>query len=182
MAGEKWHIFAGSRKMTIDKVDVSGVTAAILNALGLGAASPGTVVASSPLVVDANKGIGGFRQTAAVMPTTQAAAGTLNATGTLTAALLLGGIVTSTTGAAVVATLDTATILDAAYLALFPGGQPSDYIEVAIVNTGGNTFTVATAAGWTDGGNAFVAFAAATSGKLGLRRTAANTWTIFKVA
>jgi hypothetical protein len=148
----------------------------------LAGVTAGTAAASKAVVLDANKGITGFRSTSAVNPTTQAAAGTLNSTGTLTAALMLGGIVTSTTAAGVTATLDTGTALDTAYLALFAGGAANDYFEFSIVNTGPNSITVATAGGWTDGGNAFVAVATGTSARFGCRRTGSNAWTIFKVA
>ena len=125
---------------------------------------------------------GHFRSASTINPIPQPAAGTLNATGTLTAALLLGGIVTSTTAAGVTATLDTATLLDTAYLALFPNALVNDYFELSVINTGANTFTIATAAGWTDGGNGFAAVAANSSARFGFRRTAANAWTIFKIA
>lgn len=112
----------------------------------------------------------------------QGAAGALNATGTLTAALMLGGIVTSTTAAGVTATLDTGTLMETALLAAFPSLAVSDYFEFSVIATGANGFTIATATGWTDGGNAFVAVATGTSARFGVRRTAANTYTIFKVA
>lgn len=113
----------------------------------------------------------------------QAAAGTLNATGTLTAALMLGGIVTSTTAAAVTATLDTGALLDDALLALYPSLAVGDSFDFYIVNTGAaNALTVATAAGWTDGGNAFVAVGADTSAHFRARRTAADTYTLYKIA
>jgi hypothetical protein len=126
--------------------------------------------------------LGAFRDTRTTPIFTQAAAGALNATGTLTAALLLGGIVTSTTAAGVTATLDTGALLEAAFIALYPAVQVSDYFEFSVVNTGANSFTIATASGWTDGGNAFTAVATATSARFGVRRTAASTYTIFKLA
>lgn len=167
-------------------------TAAEINALassGLSTAelavldgvTPGTAAVSKALVLDANKGVSGFRSTGTLNPTGQAAANALNATGTQTAAMMLGGIITSTSAAAVVATLDTGTLLDTAYLAAFPGGAANDYIEWSVVNTGSNSYTQATAGGWTDGGNLFVAVATATSARFGARRTAANAWTGFKV-
>lgn len=113
--------------------------------------------------------------------TTQPTPGVLNATGTLTAAMLLTSIVTSTTAAAVTATLDTGTLLETALLALYPNLGVNDYFEFSVVNTGSNAFTIATAGGWTDGGNGFTAVAAGTSARFGVRRTAANAYTIFKV-
>lgn len=126
--------------------------------------------------------LGNFRDTRSTPIFTQGAGGALNATGTLTAALMLGGIVTSTSAAGVTATLDTGALLEAAFIALYPAVQVSDYFEFSIVNTGPNSVTIATASGWTDGGNAFVAVATATSARFGVRRTAAGTYTIFKIA
>jgi hypothetical protein len=112
----------------------------------------------------------------------QGAAVALNATGTITAASMLAGIITSTSAAAVVATLPTGTVFETAFLAAFPNLANDDAIEFAVVNTGPNSFTIATAAGWTDGGNAFTAVPTATSAQFYVRRTGANTYTIFKVA
>lgn len=67
----------------------------------------------------------------------QTTPGTLNATGTLTAALILGGIVTTTTAAGVTATLDTGTVMDAAL-----SMNVDDSFDWTVINTGGNTFTV----------------------------------------
>lgn len=151
--------------------------------LGGGALTPGTAGASAALVTDANRGIAGFRDTRTTPLYVQGAAGALDATGTLTAALMLGGIVTSSTAAAVTATLDTGTLLETALIALYPNLQVNDYFEFSIINTGAtNAITVATAAGWTNGGEAFTAVAAHSAARFGVRRTAANTYTIFKVA
>src|SRR5262249_45675793 len=138
----------------------------------------GTAAASKALVVDANRGIGTtWRDTRTLPIYSQAAAGTLNATGTLTAALMQGGIVTSTTGSAVTATLDTGTLFETALLVLYPGLQNNDTVMFSVINTGANGFTIATATGWTDGGGGFTAVAAGTSGRFAARRTGANTYT-----
>lgn len=106
----------------------------------------------------------------------QAAPGTLNATGTLTAALILGGIVTSTTAAAVTATLDTGAAMDIA-IDLDVG----DAFFWTAINTGGsNAFTVTAAAS----GHTIVgagAVAANTSGTFLTRRTAADTYITYRV-
>lgn len=143
----------------------------------------GTAAASKALVTNSAIGIGGgWRDTRATPVFNQGAAGALNATGTLTAALMMGGIVTSTTAAAVTATLDTGTLLETDLIAAYPGLAVSDYFEFSVINTGAtNAFTIATAAGWTDGGNGFAAVALSSSARFGVRRTAANTYTIFKV-
>lgn len=107
----------------------------------------------------------------------QGTPGTLNATGTLTAALMLAGIVTSTTGAAVTATLDTAANLDTAVGASAPVNYSFDF---SVINTGGtNAFTVATATGWTLVGN--MAVALSSSGRFRARKTGAGAWTLYRM-
>jgi len=101
--------------------------------------------------------------------------GTLNATGALTAALILGGIVTSTTGAAVVATLDTGTVMDTS--ATFAIGDSFDWSAIA---TGANSFTVTAAAGHTIVGSGVVA--TVTSGRFRTLKTAANTFITYRLS
>jgi hypothetical protein len=102
--------------------------------------------------------------------------GTLNATGTLTATLILGGIVTSSTAAAVTATLDTGTVMDAAFTA-----AADDSFDWTAINTGGaNAFTVAASTGHTIVGSGAVA--ASTSGRFRTRKTAANTFVTYRLA
>jgi hypothetical protein len=96
--------------------------------------------------------------------------------------MMVAGLITSTSGAAVTATLDTGTLLETAIVAGSPSFASTDFIDFSVVNTGGNTFTIATAAGWTDGGNAFVAVAGGTSATFRARKTAANTYTLYKIA
>lgn len=100
--------------------------------------------------------------------------GVLNATGTLTAAMILAGIVTSTTAAAVAATLDTGTVLDAA--SEFAIGDSFDW---SVINTGGNAFTVTASANHTIVGVAAVA--TVTSGLFRTRKTAANTFVTYRI-
>lgn len=105
----------------------------------------------------------------------QAAPGTLNATGTLTATLLLGGIVTSTTGAAVTATLDTGATMDlAAEFAV------NDSFDWSVINTGGNTLTVTASTGHTIVGVAAVV--TVTSALFRTRKTAADTFVTYRLA
>jgi hypothetical protein len=106
---------------------------------------------------------------------TQPTPGVLNATGALTAALILAGIVTSTTGAAVAATLDTGTVMDAA-LTMAIG----DSFDWSVINTGANTFTVTAAAGHTIVGVAAVA--TVTSARFITTKTAANTFITYRVS
>lgn len=106
----------------------------------------------------------------------QGTPGVLNATGTLTAAMILSGIVTSTstTAAAVAATLDTGTVLDAA--SEFAIGDSFDWSAIA---TGANAFTVTASAGHTIVGAGAVA--TGTSGLFRTRKTAANTFVTYRV-
>lgn len=110
----------------------------------------------------------------ALLGITQNDPGALNATGALTAALIGGGIVTSTTAAAVVATLPTGTVTDAA-LALAVNGC----IDWSAINTGSNAFTVTAATAHTIVGAGAVA--AGTSGRFRTRKTAANTYVTYRI-
>ncbi|MES2346261.1 MAG: hypothetical protein V4641_01700 [Pseudomonadota bacterium] len=100
---------------------------------------------------------------------------TLNATGALTAAMILGGIVTSTTAAAVAGTLPTGTVMDAA--ASFAIGDSFDW---SVLATGANAFTVTAAATHTIVGTAVVA--TATSGYFRTVKTAANTFVTYRMS
>lgn len=107
---------------------------------------------------------------------TQPTPGVLNATGALTAALILAGIVTSTTAAAVAGTLDTGTVMDAA-LTMAVG----DSFDWSVINTGGaNAFTVTAAAGHTIVGSGVVALTS--SGRFLTTKTAANTFVTYRVS
>lgn len=101
----------------------------------------------------------------------------LDATGALTAAAMLGGIVTSTTAAAVAGTVPTGTVMDAADTALAIG----DSFDWSVINTGGaNAFTVTAASGHTLVGTAAVA--ASTSGRFRTRKTAAATYITYRLS
>jgi len=102
--------------------------------------------------------------------------GTLNATGTLTALLMLGGIVTSTTAAAVAATLDTGAVMDtSATFAI------NDSFDWTVVNTGAtNAFTVTASTGHTIVGAAAVALS--TSGRFRTVKTAAATYVTYRLS
>lgn len=104
----------------------------------------------------------------------QVTPGVLNATGTLTAALLFTGIVTSTSAAAVTATLETGANLD-----LATSWMTDDSLDWAVINTGPNAFTVTASAGHTIVGTAAVA--TVTSGQFRTRRTAASTFVTYRV-
>ena len=105
----------------------------------------------------------------------QGAPGVLNATGALTAAMILSGIVTSTTAAAVAGTLPTGAVLDAA--SEFAIGDSFDW---SVIATGANAFTVTAAAtGHTIVGTAAVA--TVTSGAWRTRKTAAETFVSYRI-
>lgn len=99
----------------------------------------------------------------------------LNATGAVTAAMILGGIVTSTTAAAVAGTVPTGTVMDAA--SEFVIGVP---VFWSVIATGANAFTVTAAADHTLVGTAVVA--TVTSGRFATVKTAANTFVTYRVA
>jgi len=105
----------------------------------------------------------------------QGTPGVLNATGTLTAAMIASGIVTSTTAAAVTATLDTGAVMDAALEMEI--GESFDWSAIA---TGANAFTVtAAASGHTVVGAGAVA--TTTSGTFRTRKTAADTFVTYRL-
>ena len=101
---------------------------------------------------------------------------TLNATGSVTAAMIMAGILTSTTAAAVTGTLPTGTVLDAA--STFAIG---DSVDWSVINTGAtNAFTIAAATGHTIVGNAAVALSA--SGNFRTAKTAAGTFVTYRLS
>lgn len=93
----------------------------------------------------------------------------VNVTGAVSAAAIFGGLVTSTTAAAVAGTIPTGAVLDDAST-----WDVGDYVEWSVINTGGNTFTVTAATGHTITGSAAVA--TITSGRFQTRKTAADTF------
>lgn len=100
----------------------------------------------------------------------------LNATGALTAAAILSGIVTSTTAAAVAGTLPTGAVMDAASTLAI-----GDSFDWSVINTGGNTFTVTAAAS----GHTIVGVAAVvtvTSGLFRTVKTAAATFITYRLS
>jgi hypothetical protein len=106
----------------------------------------------------------------------QGAPGVLNATGTLTAAMILSGIVTSSTAAGTVATLDTGAIMDAA--SDFAIGDSFDW---SVINTGPSTFTVTAAAS----GHTIVGVGAVLtliSAVWRTRKTAADTFVSYRLS
>lgn len=98
----------------------------------------------------------------------------VNVTGAVSATAILGGIVTSTTAAAVAGTVPTGTVMDAA-----TEWATNDSVDWSVINTGPNAFTVTAASGHTVVGAAAVA--TATSGLFRTRKTAANTFVSYRI-
>lgn len=103
-------------------------------------------------------------------------ANALNVTGTVTAAFIQDGIVTSTTAAGVTGTVPTGAVMDAS-LQLSVG----ESLRWSVINTGPNTFTVtAAASGHTVLGAGAVG--TGTSGQFLTVKTAAATFVSYRVA
>lgn len=101
---------------------------------------------------------------------------TLNATGTLTAAQLATGIVTSTSAAAVAATLPLGTAMDTAN----PSFGINTSFDFFFINTGPNTVTMTASTGFTIVGTTTVL--TLVSAHFRAVRTAANTWVLYRVS
>lgn len=106
----------------------------------------------------------------------QGAPATLNATGTLTAAQLNAGIVTSTSVAAVVATLPLATAMDTGN----SSAVATTSIDFFVINTGPSAVTMTTNTGWTLVGT--MAVATVTSGHFRATKTGAGAWTLYRLS
>lgn len=99
----------------------------------------------------------------------------LNATGPLTSAAILGGIATSTSAAAVTATLPTGAVLDAASTLAI-----GDSFDWSVINTGVSTVTVTAATNHTIVGVAAVL--TVTSGLFRTVKTAAGTFVTYRMS
>jgi hypothetical protein len=99
----------------------------------------------------------------------------VNATATLTAAQLLTGIITSTTAAAVSATLPTGALTDAA-----AGLDIDESFDWHVINTGAsNAFTILAGTNHTIVGAAAVALS--TTGNFRTRKTAVGTFVTYRL-
>jgi hypothetical protein len=127
-----------------------------------GASGASYAVGTEPVISDSGK----FQP--------QGTPGVLNATGALTASMILSGIVTSTTAAAVAGTLPTGPLLDLA--SEFAIGESFDW---SVIATGANAFTVTAASGHTIVGTAAVA--TVTSALWRTRKTAADTFVSYRI-
>lgn len=102
------------------------------------------------------------------------AAVALNATGTITTAMILSGSITSTTAAAVTATLETGAVADAA-----TSWDIGEGMTWGVVATGANAFTVTASSGHTLTGSGTVA--TTTSAMFRTVKTAAATFVTTRV-
>lgn len=113
---------------------------------------------------------------AGVVVSTLTAPTAVDTSATVTIANLQGGLLTSTTAAAVSITLPTGTSMD--------GGFGSTFNDMSfmwsVINTGPNAATVVADTDHTIVGAAAVA--AGTSGRFASRRTAANTWVSYRIS
>lgn len=100
--------------------------------------------------------------------------GTLNATGTITTAMILAGAVTSTTAEAVTATLETGAVMDAS--SEWEIGEGFNWGALA---TGANAFTVTASTGHTLTGSGTVA--TTTAAQFRTVKTAADTFVTTRV-
>jgi hypothetical protein len=105
----------------------------------------------------------------------QAAPATVNTSATITAANLKTGIITSTTAAAVTMTLPTGANIEAGFSGLYNNFT----FEFSVINTGPNTLTVGANGNTTVGS---LTVATGTSARYALRRTGANTFTLYRLS
>jgi hypothetical protein len=160
--------FPDSQDLLATVENTTYVSPAFTNATSVtiqaGASGAAYAVGVSPVISDSGK----FQP--------QGAPGVLNATGTLTAAMILSGIVTSSTAAATAATLDTGAVVDAA--SEFAIGDSFDW---SVINTGPSAFTVTSP----DSSHTIVgtaAVATVTSAIWRTRKTAANTFISYRLS
>jgi len=109
-----------------------------------------------------------------------AAPQTATDTATLTAAQIVGGVLVATPTANATLTLPTAALIDAAV----PSARVGSTFDLALVNAAAATYTAAFAlsTGVTNGGNAVVSLAAATSALFRFRKTAEGAYVVYKIA
>lgn len=131
----------------------------------------------------------GWRDTRTTPIFKQAAPAAKTTSTTLTAAELLGGLITGNQGAAGAAayTLPLATDLETALIAAYPGLATDDAFEFSVINistVAAETITMTTNTGWTLVGDMILAANATGDESVGIfraRRTAANTYTLYRV-
>lgn len=136
--------------------------------------------------------VAGFRAPQAVVLGKQGTPAAKTVSATLTAAELLTGLITGNQGAAGAAayTLPLATDLEVALVAAYPGLQIDDAFDFNVINistVAAEDITMTTNTGWTLVGSMLVIEQAAgnpagSNGSFRVRRTAANTYTLYRIA
>ena len=101
-------------------------------------------------------------------------------TATLTAAQVVNGMLVATPTANATLTLPTAALIDAAV----PNARVGSTFDLALINAAPATYTAAFALGTgiSNGGNAIVSLAAATSALFRFRKTAEGAYSVYKIA
>ena len=113
---------------------------------------------------------------------TQGAPATATSSATLTVAQLLTGIVLGSPGSSAAAyTLPTGTLMDAT-LTNAKVDSSFDFSVTNVDGSGSGVITMTAGTGWTLVGLATVAATAGTTGRFRARRTAAATWTLYRIA
>ena len=133
--------------------------------------------------------IGGGRQygdgnTNEIVLISQPAPATIAAgsTATITAAQLVTGLISASPGATASAyTLPTGALMDATFV----NAKTDSALDFSVINIDGNgsgVITMTAGTGWTLVGLATVAATAGTAGHFRARRTAAATWTLYRIS
>lgn len=150
----------------------------------------GTPAASKALVADSAVGVGAFRETGRNLRKQAAAAAKTTAV-TLTAAEIMAGLITANQGGSAAAdyTLPLAADLETALIAVHPGLANDDSFDFSLINISTDAaedITIVTNTGWTLVGEMTVesndADRAQSSGTFRVRRTAADAYTIYRIA
>ena len=106
----------------------------------------------------------------------------INATASVTAAQIMTYLITSTTAAAVTATLPSGTNMENQLTTTLNSisANTNTSFDISVINTGSNTFTFATATGWSLTGS--MAVAAGTSGRFRIRKTSLNGFAMYRLS
>lgn len=192
--------FLAGAVLDVNGTEINLVELAALNNLAaadlqkIDGITDGTAAAGKALVLSATGGISGFRYTGGNLYFTQAAPAAKTVATTLTAAEILAGLLTANQGGAAAAnyTLPLATDLETAFAAAVPGGvlANNDSFDFTLINisaVAAEDITIVTNTGWTLVGNMVVESNEATAqkgpvGTFRARRTAANTFTLYRVS
>lgn len=120
--------------------------------------------------------VAGASMTTGVVYVNQPAQTTITGAATLTIAQLLTGIIQYTAAGGNTLTLPTGTLIEGGLPATFPTDMAFDF---SVISTGGGTATLGTATGLTLVGS--MAVASGASGRFRVRKTATNTYTVYRI-